>query len=120
GHTGLKSRIASNSDYNRNNLDFQSKGANNRNFPTLRVNYNVTEKHHLEFIYNYQTNIRRPDGVNIGSASPIFPGAANVLNSANGEFGNQGGISFSAVAALRSTLTPRLTSEIRFGLNGGT
>ncbi len=120
GQPGLKSRIASNSDYNRNNLDFQSKGANNRNFPTLRMDYNVTEKHHLEFIYNYQTNIRRPDGVNISTASPIFPGTGNVLNSSNMEPGNQGGIVFQAVAALRSTLTPKLTSEIRFGLNGGT
>ncbi|MBZ5620146.1 MAG: TonB-dependent receptor [Acidobacteriia bacterium] len=120
GQPGLKSRIASNSDYNRNNLDFQSKGANNRNFPTLRLDYNVTEKHHIEFIYNYQTNIRRPDGINITTASPVFPGTGNVLNSANGEAGNQGGIAFSAVTALRSTLTPRLTSEIRFGLNGGT
>ncbi|HTS31375.1 MAG TPA: TonB-dependent receptor [Bryobacteraceae bacterium] len=120
GQPGLKSRIASNNDYNRNNLDFQSKGANNRNFPALRLDYNVTEKHHIEFIYNYQTNIRRPDGVNIGTASPVFPGTGNVLNSSNGEPGNQGGIAFQAVTALRSTLTPRLTSEIRFGLNGGT
>ncbi len=118
GQPGLKSRISSNNDYNRNNLDFQSKGANNRNFPTMRMDWNVTEKHHLEFIYNYQTNIRRPDGVNIGTASPIFPGTQNVLNGT--EPGNQGGIAFSAVAALRSTLTPRLTSEVRFGLTGGT
>ena len=118
GQSGLKNRIASNNDYNRNNLDFQSKGANNRNFPTLRMDYNVTEKHHLEFIYNYQTNLRRPDGVNIGGSSPVFPGTGDVLNGA--ELGNQGGIEFSAVTALRSTLTPRLTSELRFGLEGGT
>ena len=118
GQPGLKSRIASNTDYNRNNLDFQSKGANNRNFPTTRIDYNLTEKQHIEFIYNYQTNIRRPDGVNIGTASPVFPGTGNVLNGT--EFGNQGGIAFSAVAALRSTLTPHLTSEVRFGLVGGT
>ena len=118
GQPGLKSRIASNNDYNRNNLDFQSKGANNRNFPTLRMDYDVTQKHHIEFVYNYQTNIRRPDGVNITTASPVFPGTGNVLNGT--EFGNQGGIAFSAVAALRSTLTSRLTSEVRFGLTGGT
>jgi hypothetical protein len=34
--------------------------------------------------------------------------------------GNQGGISFSGVGAIRSTITPRLTSEVRFGLTGGT
>jgi carboxypeptidase family protein len=118
GQPGLKSRIVSNSDYNTLNLDFQSKGGNYRRFPTLRMDYNVTEKHHIEFVYDYQTNIRRPDGVNIGGSSPVFPGTGNVLNGT--ELGNQGGIAFQAVAALRSTLTPRLTSEFRFGLNGGT
>ena len=118
GVAGLKSRIGTNADYNRNNLDFQSKGGNYRRFPTMRMDYNLTEKHHIEFVWNYQTNIRRPDGVNVGTASPIFPGTGNVLNGT--EYGNQGGIAFSAVAALRSTLTPRLVSEIRFGLVGGT
>jgi hypothetical protein len=118
GAAGLKSRIASNSDYNRNNLDFQSKGGNYRRFPTTRLDWNATSKNHVEFIYNYQTNIRRPDGVNVGTASPIYPGTGSVINGK--ELGNQGGISFSAVTALRTTITPRLTSEVRFGLTGGT
>jgi hypothetical protein len=118
GQAGLKSRIASNADYNTNNLDFQSKGGNYRRFPTVRMDYNLTQKHHIEFVYDYQTNIRRPDGVNVTTASPVFPGTGNVLNGT--EPGNQGGIVFQAVTALRSTLTPHLTSEIRFGLNGGT
>jgi hypothetical protein len=118
GQAGLKSRAISNSDYNTSNLDFQSKGGNYRRFPTTRLDYNLTEKHHIEFVYDYQTNIRRPDGVNIGGSSPVFPGTGNVLNGT--EFGNQGGIAFQTVAALRSTLTSHLTSEIRFGLNGGT
>ena len=116
--SGLQSRIASNSDYNRNNLNFQSKGGNYRRFPSARLDYNVTSKHHVELIYNYQTNLRSPDGVNIGTASPIYPGTGNVLNGT--EPGNQGGIAFSAVTALRSALTSRLTSELRFGLTGGT
>ena len=117
-NSGLQSRIASNSDYNRNNLNFQSKGGNYRRFYTTKFDYNLTEKHHIEFVYTYQTNVRRPDGVNVGTASPVFPGTQNVLNGT--EPGNQGGIAFSAVAALRSTLTPHLTSELRFGLTGGT
>jgi hypothetical protein len=118
GQAGLKSRIVSNADYNTNNLDFQSKGGNYRRFPTTRLDYNLTEKHHIEFVYDYQTNIRRPDGVNITTASPVFPGTGAALNGA--ELGNQGGIVFQAVTALRSTLNSHLTSEIRFGLNGGT
>lgn len=118
GQPGLQSRISTNSDYNRNNLNFQSKGGNYRRFYTTKLDWNVTEKHHIEFVYTYQTNVRRPDGVNIGGSSPIFPGTQNVLNGT--EPGNQGGIAFHTVAALRSTLTPRLTSELRFGLTGGT
>ena len=118
GASGLKSRVASASDYNRNSLDFQSKGGNYRRFPTTRFDYNATTKHHIEFIYNYQTNLRAPDGVNIGTASPVFPGTGDVLN--GNSLGNQGGISFSGVTALRSAWTSKLTSEIRFGLTGGT
>ena len=117
GAPGLKSRIATNADYNRNSLDFQSKGGNYRKFGTSRFDYNVTDKHHVEFIYNYQTNVRRPDGININTASPVFPGTGAVLGST--ELGNQGGIAFSAVTALRSTLSSRLVSEVRFGLTGG-
>jgi hypothetical protein len=115
---GLKSRIATSTDYNRNNLDFQSKGGNYRRFYTSRFDYNITSKHHAEFIYNYQTNVRRPDGVNITTASPIAPGTGDVLGGK--EAGNQQGITFSGVAALRSTLTPKLVSELRGGLIGGT
>ncbi len=115
---GLKSRIASAADYNRNSLDFQSKGGNYRRFPTTRFDYNATSKHHIELIYNYQTNLREPDGVNVATASPVFPGTGDVLNGTS--LGNQGGISFSAVTALRSAWTSKLTSEIRFGLTGGT
>ncbi len=117
GSSGLRSRIATNTDYNRNNLDFQSKGGNYRRFGTTRLDYNVTNKHHIEFIYNYQTNLRSPDGVNLTSASPIFPGTGAVLNGK--ALGNQGGIAFSGVTALRSTLTNRLVSEIRAGVTGG-
>jgi len=117
GAPGLQNRIAANTDYNRNNLNFQSKGGNYRRFGTSRLDYNVTNKHHVEFIYNYQTNTRRPDGINIGGSSPIYPGTGAVLNGK--EIGNQQGISFSAVTALRSTLTSRLVSEIRYGLTGG-
>jgi hypothetical protein len=118
GFVGVTSRIASSNDYNRSNLDFQSKGGNYRRFPSARLDWNATSKHHVELVYNYQTNLRSPDGVNITTASPSFPGTGNVLGGTVP--GNQGGIAFLAVAALRSTLTSHLTSEIRFGLQGGT
>ena len=101
-----------------NNLDFQSKGGNYRRFPTTRLDYNVTEKHHIEFVYNYQTNIRRPDGVNVGTRQPGLP--RHGQRAERDRAGQSGRHRVSAVAALRSTLTSHLTSEIRFGLNGGT
>jgi Carboxypeptidase regulatory-like domain len=118
GQAGLVSRIATNTDYNRSNLDFQSTGGNYRRFPTVKLDYNFNAKNHVEFVYNYQTNLRSPDGVNVGTASPIFPGTGNVINGTVP--GNQGGIAFSGVLAWRTTLSARLTNELRGGLTGGT
>jgi hypothetical protein len=118
GQAGLASRIGTNNDYNRSNLDFQSKGGNYRRFPTVRLDYNLSQKNHVEFIYNYQTNLRAPDGINLGGSSPVFPGTGNVINGT--EPGNQGGIAFSGVLAWRTTLSARLTNEVRGGLQGGT
>ncbi len=115
---GLTDRITSASDYNRNNLDFQSKGGNYRRFPNAHFDWNINSKNHLDLVYTYQTNIRRPDGVNIGTASPVFPGTQNVLNGT--EPGNQGGLVFQTTASLRTTVTSRITNEARFGLSGGT
>ena len=111
----LQSRIFKNGDYIRNDYNFQANGANNRNFPTVRLDANLTSKHHLEFVYNYQTNYRVPDGLN--GVIPIFAGTGTVLGSDLSV--GQRSIAFSGVTALRSTLTPRLTSEARFGLLGG-
>jgi len=117
GTAGSKfSRIDTNNDYNRLNYNFQTPGKNNRDFPTLRLDWNVSSKHQLEFVYNYPKNLRSPDGLN--TAIPILPGTGIVLNGQ--AIGSQGGNNFSAVVAVRSALTPRLTSEIRFGLTGGT
>jgi len=111
----LRSRIDTNDDYNRNTFNFQTRGKNNRDFPTVRLDWNATSRHQVEFVYNYQENLRLPDGLN--TAIPILPGTGIVLGSE--VIGNQKGIAFSAVWAVRSALTTRLTSEIRFGLTGG-
>ena len=58
------SRIATNNDYNRYNFSSNAPAVNNRKFETARVDYNLTEKHHLNFIWNYQVNDRTPDGLN--------------------------------------------------------
>lgn len=112
----LKSRIASNNDYNRNNFSFSPVAVNNRNFTTVRLDYNLTEKHHVELVWNYQTNLRLPDGIN--STFPIFPGTGSVLGSST--LTGQGGPFFTGVIALRSALSSHLTNEARAGVEGGT
>ncbi len=115
GTGNLRSRIETNNDYNRDSFNFQTRGKNDRDFPTVRLDWIVSPRHQVEFVYNYQKNLRLPDGLN--TAIPILPGTGIVLGSE--VIGNQKGIAFSAVWAVRSALSSRLTSELRFGLTGG-
>ncbi len=110
----LRNRVLTNNDYNRFDYNFQAPGGNVRRFPTVRMDANLTDKHHLEFVWNYQHYNTNPDAVN--NVIPIYPGTGTVLGSPV-----SGGIrrkTFSAVTAVRSTLSPRLTSEVRFGFGG--
>jgi len=75
----LSSRVATNNDYNRNNYSSNAKAVNNRKFQTSRIDYNLTEKHHLNFVWNYQVNDRTPDGLNLEYA--ILPGTGTQLGS---------------------------------------
>lgn len=111
----LISRIASSGDYNRNDYKFQTPGNNKRSFPTAKVDYNLTSKHHVDLVVNYQKYLANPDGVN--GILPILPGTGTVLGS--DPIGGTRRISFSGTTSVRSAWTSRLTSEIRFGLLGG-
>jgi hypothetical protein len=112
---GVLRSLASSGDYNRQELRFQAPGANNRNFPTLHLDWIVNSKHHVDFVYNYQSNFRVPDGLN--GVLPIFPGTGAVVGS--DQIVGQRGMKFSGVIALRSALGSRLTNELRAGLTGG-
>ena len=112
GTGALTSRIASDSDYNRNNFDFQVPGKNTRRFLTARLDFNLTARQHLDFVQNFQYYNSNPDAVN--GILPIFPGSGTVLGHPD-----SGGIwreNSSSVVALRSTITPRLINEARFGV----
>ena len=102
--------IVAQTDPNLQQVTFQNKGMQLRRFPTGRLDWNVTKNHHVEAIYNYQQFKSTVDFLN--NADPAFPGFPN--------FGSQDSNRFSAVAALRSTITSRLVNEFRFGLTGGT
>jgi Carboxypeptidase regulatory-like domain len=108
----VRERIETNSDYNRNDFTFQAPGTNRRKFYTARFDYNLTSKHSANIVWNYQNYYANPDGVN--SIFPVLPGTGTVLG--HPESGGTRRISYGVVGALNSILTPRLTSEIRFGV----
>ncbi len=91
-------------------FSFTNVGGQVRRFPTVRFDFNLTPKHHLENTWNYQSFNSTMDFLN--SADPAFPGFPG--------YGSQISNRFSNTIALRSTLTSRIVNEARFGLNGGT
>lgn len=111
----LRDRIAANDDYNRLNLTFTDPARNIRRFPTVRLDWNVTDKHHVEFTHNYQHYFSTPDGVN--SIFSAFPGTGSVL----GGDGSTGSIyrnNFTFALAERWTLKSNLINEIRLTSSG--
>jgi hypothetical protein len=112
----LVNRIASNSDYNRDNFATSAKAVNNRKFQTARIDYNVNEKNHINFVWNYQTNDRTPDGLNLEYA--ILPGTGTQLGSPALE--GQYGINWTGAIGLRSVITSHITNELTGGIQGGT
>jgi hypothetical protein len=41
-------------DFNRQQVSFINPGGQTRRFPTVRLDFNPTNKHHIENIWNYQ------------------------------------------------------------------
>ncbi|HZF41080.1 MAG TPA: TonB-dependent receptor, partial [Blastocatellia bacterium] len=111
----LQSRITTNSDYNRLDLNFVDPARNIRRFPTVRLDLNVTNNHHVEFVHNFQHYFSQPDGVN--SIFSIYPGAGSVL----GGDGSTGSIyrnAFTFALAERWTIGSALVNEIRATSSG--
>lgn len=111
----IRERVSTNSDYNRLDLNFQAPGTNVRRFPTMRLDANLTESHHLEFVYNYQYYFSNPDGVN--GQLPVVPGTGVVLGQP--PTGSIKRNVFSGALALRSTLSSTLVNEVRGTLGQG-
>ena len=108
-------RITANNDYNRNNLDYQGPAQNKRNFVTAHFDYNITSKHHFDFVYDYQYYDSSPDNVNLQFQA--YPGTGTIFGS--NLLGSVHRNSFAGAGALRSSLTNTLTNEVRYGLSGG-
>ena len=112
----LRSRTETNNDYNRLNLNFQDPGRNIRRFPTVRLDFNLTTEHHLEFIHNFQHYFSAPDGVN--GILAAFPGTGSVLGNPAGDNGSIYRNAFTFAMAERWTVRSNLVNEIRLTSSG--
>jgi hypothetical protein len=108
--TSLAGSVQSIGDPNTERFNFTNTGGQARYFPTVRLDFNLSSKHHLENIWNYQEFTGQADFLN--NVDPAFPGFPNT--------GSQGSSRFTNVTALRSNLTSTIVNEARFGLTGGT
>ena len=89
---------------------FQNTSGTTNRFPTVRLDFNLNRSNHLETSWWYQKYNTFPDTLN--TADPSFPGFPNK--------GGQTSDRYQYSAALRSTLTPSIVNEFRFGFaNGG-
>lgn len=96
-------------DANRQLFDFINPGGQKRYFTAVRVDFNLTKKHSLENVTNYQIFRNSVDFLN--GVDPAFPGFPN--------FGGQDSDRYSNSTALRSTFTQSLINEARFSFLGG-
>lgn len=99
-------------DLNAGQLSFINIGGQNRYYTVARLDFNVTSKHHLEGIWNYNAFRNVMDFLN--SVDPVFPKPFPQI------FGGQQSNRFGFVTALRSQLSPTVVNEARFGFDGGT
>lgn len=116
GANGIVKNNQSANDYNTLTTTYQPTGTDSRNFYTTRLDYNISEKHALSLVYNFDGYSSIPDFLN--GIVPDFPGSGTVLfsNVNTGQRSNR----FDGTISLRSVLTPHVTNELRAGLNGGT
>jgi len=96
--------VTSSGNPNTQLLNYIAQNQQKRTFLALRLDFNITNKHSLENVYNRQIFQSPFDLLN--SADPSFPGFPN--------FGGQDSNRYSNSTALRSTLTNYLINEARF------
>ena len=106
GTTGGISRYDGNVDQ----YDFVPSATQKRWFPTVRVDYNMTNAHRLTFSYRYNDFNSTPDFLN--SADPRFPGFPNLAGQVSGRYMWQ--------ATARSTFGKSVINEFRYGMQDGT
>jgi hypothetical protein len=110
----VTSRISAN-DYNRNNFNFLTPGSHKIDFPTGKLDYVITSKHHFDITGGVNPYRLFPDGIN--GVLPVFPGSGTVLGSKT--IAGQREAFWTGSTSLRSTWTNTVTSELRYGMGSG-
>ncbi len=90
-------------------LRYQYDADSTTRYPSVRLDFNLTDKHRLSGSYNGNRLLSSPDTTNNGE--PPFPGFPGV--------GNQHSTRYNVQATLRSTLGANLVNEFRVGGSGG-
>jgi hypothetical protein len=88
---------------------YQYKSDSITRYPTVRIDYNLTDKHRLSGSTNVTRLLSTPDTTN--NTEPPFPGFPNT--------GAQHSDRYTVQANLRSTLTANLVNEFKVGGSGG-
>ena len=97
-------------DPNRQQFNFVGQGGQDRYFTTVRLDYNITPNHTLSNVWNYQEFGGKPVDF-LNQTDPAFPGFPNSAGQNSQRWTNS--------TSLRSTLSPTLINEARFGMLGG-
>jgi hypothetical protein len=96
-------------DPNLQRFSYNPSGFSTNKKPTVRFDFQMTDKHRLEATWTYLDGRGGPDFLN--NVEPQFPGFPNQ--------GSQPADRYTGSLALRSTLTPTVVNEARSGLSGG-
>ena len=108
--TGFTGGAVSNWDANTDKFDYSPGGEQYRHFPTVRLDYNMTENHRATGTVRYN-RFESPIDI-LNSREPRFPGFTNVA----GQWSHR----YSWTGALRSTFGKNLVNEASYGFSGGT
>jgi len=90
-------------------LAWQAATNNTTTYPTVRVDYNLSQKHRISFTTTRNHILADPDTTN--SRQPSFPGFP--------VHGLQDSQRYSGQVSVRSTLTRSMINEAKFGATGG-
>jgi hypothetical protein len=95
-------------DLFRERYRFNAPSMQLRRFPTLRMDYHITEKLKWHGVWHYNYFSSSPDTLN--SMDPVFPG----IGTPAGQYSNR----YSVTTALQYLIALNVTNEFRFGFQG--